>query len=349
MSAPNAGSDSMNRFSWDWRLSEVKQDKPVKVFSCFACGGGSCMGYKRAGFEVLGCVEIDPAINAMYRANLNPKYNFLMDLREFNKLEEIPDELIGVDILDGSPPCTTFSSAGKREETWGKEKVFREGQAKQTLDDLFFVFLDTVEKLKPKVVIAENVVGLVKGKAKGYVHEIVNRFRELGYAVQIFSLNAAHMDVPQARHRVFFVASRDKRQPLQLNFRHDVIPFGAIRTESGVPMGEGTVLRNLAEAAKEGETNLSEVAKRIAGEKNKYFTTYINWDKDVAVTITSSARHVRGYDRQFMSDEDIRRAQTFPEDYDFCGNDVMYVCGMSVPPNMMANIATEVYDQWLRK
>ncbi len=65
MSAPNAGSDSMNRFSWDWKLSEVKQDKPVKVFSCFACGGGSCMGYKRAGFEVLGCVEIDPAINAM--------------------------------------------------------------------------------------------------------------------------------------------------------------------------------------------------------------------------------------------------------------------------------------------
>lgn len=348
MSVPNAGSDSMNRFSWDWKLSEVKQDKPVKVFSCFACGGGSCMGYKRAGFEVLGCVEIDPAINAMYRANLAPKYNFLMDLREFNKLKDIPEELIGVDILDGSPPCTTFSSAGKREETWGKEKVFREGQAKQTLDDLFFVFLDTVEKLKPKVVIAENVVGLVKGKAKGYVHEIVNRFRELGYAVQIFSLNAAHMDVPQARHRVFFVASRNKRQPLQLNFRHDVIPFGTIRTENGVPMGEGTVLRNLAEAAKEGETNLSEVAKRIAGEKNKYFTTYINWDKDVAVTITSSARHVRGYDRQFMSDEDIRRAQTFPEDYDFCGNDVMYVCGMSVPPNMMANIATEVYDQWLR-
>ena len=348
MSVPNVGSDSMNRFSWDWRLSEVKRDKPVKVFSCFACGGGSCMGYKRAGFEVLGCVEIDPAINAMYRANLNPKYNYLMDLREFNKLEDVPEELIGVDILDGSPPCTTFSSAGKREETWGKEKKFREGQAKQTLDDLFFVFLDTVEKLQPKVVIAENVVGLVKGKAKGYVHEIVSRFHELGYAVQIFSLNAAFMDVPQARHRVFFVATREQRSALRLSFRHDVIPFGKIRSENGIPMGEGTVLRNLAEAAKEGETNLSEVAKRIAGEKNKYFTTYINWDKDVAVTITSSARHVRGYDRQFMSDEDIRRAQTFPEDYDFCGNDVMYVCGMSVPPNMMANIATEVYEQWLK-
>lgn len=348
MSAPNAGSDSMNRFSWDWKLSEVKQDKPIKVFSCFACGGGSCMGYKRAGFEVLGGVEIDPVINAMYRANLDPKYNFLMDLREFNKLKEIPEELNGIDILDGSPPCTTFSFAGKREKTWGKEKVFREGQTKQTLDDLFFVFLDTVEKLKPKVVIAENVVGLIKGKAKGYVHEIVNRFRELGYTVQIFSLNAAFMDVPQARHRVFFIASRDKRQPLQLNFRHDVIPFGEIRTEKGVPMNKGTVLRSLAEAAKEGETSLSEVAKRIAGEKNKYFTQIVDWDKDVCQTIASSMRHIRGYDKALMSDEDIRRAQTFPADYDFCGNDPCYVCGMSVPPNMMANIAMEVYDQWLR-
>ena len=113
-------------------------------------------------------------------------------------------------------------------------------------------------------------------------------------------------------------------------------------------MGEGTVLANLAAAAIPGETNLSETAQRIAGEKNKYFTTYINWDNDVCVTQTSSCRHVRGYDRQFMSDLDIVRSQTFPRDYDFCGNDPAYVCGMSVPPNMMANIAMEVWEQWLK-
>ena len=167
------------------------------------------MGYKRAGFEVLGGVEIDPVINAMYEKNLKPKYNYCMDLREFNQLKEIPEELIGIDILDGSPPCTSFSFAGKREKTWGQEKAFREGQTVQKLDDLFFVFLDTVEKLKPKVVIAENVSGLIRGKAKGYVHEIVERFKELGYAVQIFHLNSAYMDVPQAGHRVFFVATRE--------------------------------------------------------------------------------------------------------------------------------------------
>ena len=124
------------------------------------------MGYKRAGFQVLGNVEIDPQINAVYVKNHHPKYNYLMDLREFNKLDDIPEELRRLDILDGSPPCSTFSMAGSREKAWGKEKVFREGQKRQVLDDLFFVFLDTVEKLRPRIVVAENVAGLLLGNAK---------------------------------------------------------------------------------------------------------------------------------------------------------------------------------------
>ena len=121
----------MNRFDWNWSLSEIKQDKPVTVFSTFSCGGGSSMGYKRAGFQVLGNVEIDPAVNAVYRKNNHPKYSYEMDLREFNGKNDLPEELFHLDILDGSPPCTSFSSAGKRDETWGKEKKFREGQKKQ--------------------------------------------------------------------------------------------------------------------------------------------------------------------------------------------------------------------------
>lgn len=308
------------------------------------------MGYKRAGFEVLGNVEIDPQINDMYRKNFNPKYNYNMDIRQFNEKEDLPEELYHLDILDGSPPCTTFSSAGDREKTWGKEKAFREGQVKQTLDDLFFVFLDTVEKLKPKIVIAENVMGLVAGKAKGYTHEIIKRFRQVGYSVQIFALNSAFMDVPQARHRVFFVATRLKGlPPLRLKFDYDVIPFGIVRTEHGIPLNDGTVVKNLLDAANPGEKTLAETAKRIAGTKDKYFTTYIIGDQDVTVTLTSSVRPMRFCDKTSFSDEDIRRCQSFPADYDFCGNDPGYVCGMSVPPNMMANIATEVWEQWLRK
>lgn len=115
------------------------------------------MGYKRAGFDVIGNNEIDPKINRLYVENNHPKYNYCEDLRAFNRRDDLPDELYHLDILDGSPPCTSFSTAGIREKGWGKAKKFREGQVRQTLDDLFFVFLDTVEKLNPKVVIAENV------------------------------------------------------------------------------------------------------------------------------------------------------------------------------------------------
>ena len=80
---------------WKWTFADYPKEKNgLNVFSCFACGGGSTMGYKLAGCEVLGCCEIDPKMNEVYIANHNPKYNFLMDIREFNKLpnDEIPEE-----------------------------------------------------------------------------------------------------------------------------------------------------------------------------------------------------------------------------------------------------------------
>lgn len=108
------------------------------------------MGYKLAGCEVLGDLEIDPRVNRVYVANHKPKYNFVMDIREFNSLDDLPDELYHLDILDGSPPCTTFSTSGDREESWGKVKKFREGQTEQTLDDLSFHFIDTAKNYNPR-------------------------------------------------------------------------------------------------------------------------------------------------------------------------------------------------------
>lgn len=307
------------------------------------------MGYKRAGFQVIGNVEIDPKINKMYCKNHHPKYNFNMDLRKFNELEELPDELIGIDILDGSPPCTTFSMAGQRDKSWGKKKKFREGQAEQTLDDLFFVFLDTVAKLQPKIVIAENVVGLVTGKAKGYVNQIITKFKELGYDVQIFNLNSAFMDVPQARHRVFFIANNQNYPKLKLNFNYDPIPFGEVRSENGISISEDALFNKMMQEAKPTDRKIGNIAERMTGDKSKYYTAMILQDNLVAPTITSGGSVIRFFDKKRCSDEDFTNIQSFPQDYDYCGNNVQYVTGMSVPPNMMANIAQEVYDQWLKK
>lgn len=346
MNAP----DVVSSFSWKWYLKELQlPDKPVKVFSTFACGGGGTMGYKRAGFNVLGNVEIDKTINAMYVKNFHPKYNYNMDLRDFNEISELPEELYNLDILDGSPPCSTFSVAGQREKSWGIEKQFREGQKKQRLDNLFFVFLETVKKLKPKVVIAENVMGLIKGNAKGYVHEILKKFNELGYEVQLFQLNSATMEVPQKRNRVFFIANNQHYPKIQMNFNYPAILFGKVRTTEGKAfLNKNAKYKKLLEIARPVDKCIEDIRERM-NFTHGGFNNMIVSDNEVCPCLTSSACYFRLYDRKYLSDSDFVNVQTFPQDYDFCGNNVQYVCGMSVPPVMMAHIATQVWEQWLKQ
>lgn len=236
MSARRAASSSTDhRYPWEWRLADLPEpaeDAPT-VFSTFACGGGSSMGYKRAGYRVLGNCEIDPKIAAVYAANLHPKLSYVEDIRDFNRREDLPEELFELDVLDGSPPCSTFSMSGKREKMWGVEKRFAEGQKLQRLDDLFFAYLETVGKLRPKCFVAENVMGLVAGNARGYVHEIVETAQGMGYSVQVFRLNAAFMGVPQRRERVFFVGNRMGWPKLRLEFSEKPVKFGDVRSAEG--------------------------------------------------------------------------------------------------------------------
>ena len=347
-----AGSDSTaeHRFPWKWRLSDLaKVEKNGKrVFSCFSCGGGSTMGYKLAGYEVLGNCEIDPKMMEIYQANHHPRFPFLMDVRDFAKLEDIPEELYDLDILDGSPPCTTFSMAGEREKNWGKEKKFREGQKAQTLDDLSFVFLDIVEKLKPRVVVMENVKGITIGKARGYCNEIIKQFKAIGYVPQVFILNAATMGVPQRRERAFFIAHREDLQKpkLKLDFHEPPIFFGEVRTVDGVPIGENTMSYKMLQKRKRTDKCLEDIRKRELG-KSGCFNQAIIWDDDVSPTIVSNSVYYRGCDGMSPSKGDFVSVQSFPQDYNFGKSSAHYVCGMSVPPVMMANIAAEIYEQWL--
>ena len=66
---------------YNWRLSEAKFTKDKgKVFSCFACGGGSTMGYKIACYDVIGCDEIDPRMMKSYETNHHPQYSYLEEI-----------------------------------------------------------------------------------------------------------------------------------------------------------------------------------------------------------------------------------------------------------------------------
>lgn len=333
-----------------WRLKDLEHvpQNGCTVFSAFSCGGGSSMGYKLAGFEVVGNCEIDPGIIRMYRKNLHPTHSFFMDIRQHNALPDgqIPPELFALDILDGSPPCSVFSVAGNREKDWGRKKKFREGQAAQTLDDLFFEFIKLTGRLQPHVVVAENVKGLLVGNARGYVHDILQGFDKAGYIIQLFCLNAACMGVPQRRERVFFIGHRkDMILPkLRLEFHEPSILFNQVRTAHGKPT-DG-FYSYLLKYKQKSDMNISDIQRRLYG-KSRGFNCSIVWDDRVAPTITASGQLFRACDNMAFSDGDFIACQTFPEDYDFDGQNVQYVCGMSVPPLMMKKIAGGISAQWL--
>ena len=301
------------------------------------------MGYKLAGCEVLGCNEIDPRMNKVYVENHHPKYNYLEDIRDFNKREDLPEELYNLDILDGSPPCTTFSMAGDREDSWGVKKKFREGQVEQTLDDLSFVFIETVAKLRPKVVIMENVEGLIRGEAWSYVQKIYKQFKDIGYKCKHWLLKGETMGVPQTRHRVFFVATRldfdlDK---IDMAFNYEPIYFGQVK--EGI--GEEAKCKPILEKAKISDKSIADILIREEN-RNSRFNEMVVWDNVICPTIHNHGFY-RANEKTKFTMEDYRNCQTFPIDYTWGGQAPAYICGMSVPPIMIKRIVNRLLESGL--
>lgn len=341
-------------FPYKWYLANGYPSANIKknnynVFGTFICGGGSSMGYKLAGFNHYGGVEIDPEVADVYKTNHNPKHLFNMDIRDFNNLENLPSELYNLDILDGSPPCSTFSMAGSREKAWGKEKVFREGQSKQSLDDLVFVYCDTIIKLQPKVFLLENVKGIIQGNAKVYSKNIVKKMTDAGYNVQVFCLNAASMGVPQKRERVFFIGHKKEYSlpKLKLEFNEVAIPFGECRSDIGSDKISQERKKLLSKAIKT-DTNISNINERLYN-KVSGFNAGIVHDEQVKGTITSTELDYRYFDKMQLSKNDYCVCGTYPLDYNFKKIEPKYLIGMSVPPVMTAQIANQIKIQWLDK
>ncbi len=353
----------MHKFDFRWTLKDANftKDKGV-VFSCFAGGGGSSMGYKLAGYDVIGCNEIDQRMMYVYCQNNNPKFPFLEPIQTFKERADLPTELFNLDILDGSPPCSTFSIAGSREYYWGKMKHFREGQAKQVLDTLFFDFIDLAKKLKPKVVVAENVKGLLLGKAKDYVRRIYECFNDAGYYCQHFVLDAQNMGVPQRRERVFFVCLRkdlampllervslfERKPRMKMCFNEIPILFCDVADYSGREI-TSNVIRALWDNRKYGDSDQGDTNQRLYGKRSDFNQSYVYRDR-ICPTLPSKETSLIHFDRpQFLGKSEVCCISSFPQDYNFCGQLPHYVCGMSVPPIMMAQVANQIWEQWLSK
>jgi DNA (cytosine-5)-methyltransferase 1 len=353
-----------HKFPYNWTLKDAVFTKDKgKVFSCFACGGGSTMGYKLAGFDVLGCNEIDPKMIEAYKTNHNPKYAYLEPIQTFKNRTDLPKELYELDILDGSPPCSSFSMAGNRDKDWGKEKKFRKGQAEQVLDTLFFDFIDLAKELQPKIVVAENVKGLLLGNAKNYVIEIYKSFDEAGYYCQHFLLDASKMGVPQRRERVFFIALRKNlAKPflhwqdmfteipkIEMEFDEKPILYKDFKTnELGKKLTKETI--EIWEQRIETDESLAYIHERISGKSKRFNAVFIKNHKTPNTIAAGEDSVPIKFDVPYrICMNEVKMIGSFPQDYNFINNKPNYLIGMSVPPVMTAQVASNIYDQWLSK
>lgn len=340
-----------------WYLKDLKDipQNGLKVMSTFSCGGGSSMGYKLAGCDVIAANDIDSEMAYHYKLNLKPKHYFLCPIKDLLK-KELPDELYHLDILDGSPPCSTFSMAGSREKAWGKKKHFREGQAEQVLDDLFFDYLNLVEYLKPRVAIAENVKGMLQGNAKGYCKMVIDRFRDIGYKPQLFLVNAADCGVPQKRERVFFIALRNdiNKPKLLLAPKSRWISAGEATSDLQV-LTDDEIRETKPSPCDLKWWHLTDKGKGYEqavirkGLKAKLFNNKRLDDKIPSNTLLANESTIMhwGVCRK-LTYREWKRIGSFPDDYQAKTDKIgKYMIGMSVPPRMTEQVAKAVIEQWL--
>ena len=349
--------------------------------STFSGCGGSSTGYRMAGFKVRWASEFIPAAQDSYRANMAP-YTVL-DTRDIRQVQ--PEDILRaagldkgeIDLFDGSPPCAAFSTAGKREAGWGKVKKYSDSE--QRVDDLFHEFARLVKGCQPRIFIAENVSGLVKGTAKGYFLEILAALKACGYRVSAKVLDAQWLGVPQSRQRLIFCGVREDLRgadgrplmpahPTPLAYQYtvrDALPW--VRRQGGngsfgeetwqdagahpsptigasTQTGNGRSPPSMIDAY----TGLHPAARVMddTGGQPQYSGGDITDRPSVTVLQEGAGKfHVHGEDgtteRRKFSIAELRRICGFPDDYILTGTYAQQWerCGRAVPPVMMSHIA----------
>lgn len=348
-------------------IQKIKGTNGYNVVSTFSGCGGSCLGYEMAGYNVLYANEFVPEAQNTYRANHEGVYLDTRDIRQIN-----PEDILKItglkkfelDLFDGSPPCSSFSMAGKRDKLWGEIKNYSD--TKQRTDDLFFEYIRILKGLMPKVFVAENVKGLTQGRARGMFKIFMKEMENCGYNVTAQIINAMYLGVPQSRERCIFIGVRKdlKINPPKIKPLNDIVTIGMAL--EGIDNNKDEV-DYLTESIK--KYKIYKIAKnflkkdpkkKIAASKfmdGSYFNLIRQSMYEPCSTICQKVgcESASGdlhplYDRKFTSSE-LKRLSSFPDDFVLTGN-FQKKCeriGRAVPPLMMYHISRTIRMEVLDK
>lgn len=299
--------------AWRAHLAPRAPGAPT-VVSLFAGCGGSSLGYSMAGYDERLAVEWDDHAVACFRVNFPNVPVFHGDLATLPTDEALrmarvkPGEL---DVLDGSPPCQGFTTAGKRLFHDPRNGLFRE-------------YVRLLDAFKPKAFVMENVSGLVKGKMKLIFADMMRTFKMANYAVSAKLMNAMYFHVPQHRERVIVVG-----------IRHDVPSVPSHPKALRWPFTVDDALRGCTPHTFTGDNVSKNHVYRSATTRRKA-------DRPFGTISGRMNRHgIHPWEHRYFALEEIQRAASFPDGFQWIGTPFQREVriGNSVPPLFMRAIA----------
>lgn len=339
----------------------------IKTLSLFSGAGGLDLGFHRAGYEVVACVEIEEKYCRTLRQNVGDdkplgrvKEILCQDIEDFD-----PSQFreAGIECVVGGPPCQTFSAAGRRS-----------GGVIGTSDKrgrLFERYCEILEEIEPKVFVFENVYGLPGANGGGPWREIVAAFSNLGYTLRAEVLDAADYGVPQHRERLFMVGSKNGAFEFPM-------PTHGPDSDTGEPLvsvrdaisdlqnidepfhdGLGGMYGHLLPLVPEGlnysffTAEMGHPEPQFAWRSKFHDLLYkVNPDEPCRTIKAQPGKFTGPFhwkNRHFKVDE-LKRLQSFPDDFEFTGSygQIVEQIGNSVPPRLAFVLASSVKEQLIR-
>lgn len=335
----------MKAIAENLRKAPFMQDVKIPtVISTFAGCGGSSLGYKMAGFHELLAVEWDDNAVETFKLNFPEVPVYHGDIAKLSGAECMklaggikPGEL---DVLDGSPPCQGFSTAGKRKYDDPRNSLFKE-------------YARLLAELQPKCFVMENVTGMVKGHMKQAYLQIIATLRACGYKAKGEVLNAMYYGVPQSRQRVIIIGVRNDLAPEPSHPKPQTKPITVREALDGCTVGSHTEIKSYREWTKRLKPGQS---VQDIHPKNFGFNIIKLDNSKPSPTITKTHTPAVGLlhptEDRFVSIPELKRLSSLPDSFRFPINTAKSDnqnrsaqwsrIGNSVPPLLMKAIATHI-------
>lgn len=337
-----------------------KATNGLTLAGSFSGCGGSSIGYQLAGFDVRYACEFDQHAADSYTAAFPATFMDRRSIADVKGADVIEAAGGPIDVWEGSPPCSKFSTAGKRSKAWNKVTKADQAHELANVEDLVHQWTRLLGEIRPRAAVAENVMGMTTGPPKGQLIRAMNTIIDFGYECRVWKLDASSFGVPQVRRRIFIVCWDPKRcdtPQIPERIGEPVTAREAFADLDTQPVTEGTTKINVVDnpdhAPLLAETSSTYRRLSILDVGQKHLQRFSlgrshpdrPWPTIGAIETTTTSLPAPfhwDWPPRKLSRRELERAQTFPHDYPWPADTTLQHFGLrignSVPPFLAAAV-----------